>query len=411
MDLFHKPLSKILAPVTPADFATGIYGRQPLHIPNPTAADRFTSLFNWDSLNRLLNLSLSSEASPGLRIFKDQRNFIFKKAGENAGRILKHIRQGGTLILENIDKYDPTLATFLDALSDEIAAQTRINLYMSCPGKQGYPIHYDTHDFLILQVYGYKRWDIYPGTVPWPMFPPPTFQSPLDEILPAYDPPPEESRIQQVLLAPGDVLYVPKGYWHKALAEDAPSLHLTLGMYLKTGVDFMQWLVTQMQEIPEFRQPFPFITKEALPEQASGPSPYEPRIDQLKAGLAALISDPLLAVKFHQASYSTLQRRQAFFLPQQYAADKGELVPWQHFRVVSLPHYLVQQPDGLVELIYAHEKLTFAAPAHALLRYMLTRESFSRADLEARFSAFAWNDILDVLLPLVQDGIIEPVNR
>lgn len=406
MTLFHHPLRQLLSPLSPAEFGREVFGRQPWHLPGD--AQRFEELFDWEALNQLLNLSLSSDASPSLRIFKDSRNFIFKKASENLQSILAHLRQGSTLILENIDKYDARLARFLDALSDELATETRINLYLSYPGTQGYPCHFDTHDFFILQIYGHKLWDVYPATIPAPLAPSPAFMSPGEPVGAEHRPPPESAKLMQIRLQPGDVLYVPKGFWHQALAEQEPSLHLTVGMYFKHGIDFLQWLVNELRELPAFRQPLPFVTKQDLPAAASEASPWQLQLGQLQQALGAFMAQPELIQRFHQAGFTAMPRRQAFFLPHQYAVSVAELSKWQSFRVISQPHYLFSRAEGLLELSYARQKLSFAPAARELLAFMLARESFTRIELTSRFSAFDWQDILQVLLPLVQDGLIVP---
>ncbi len=53
-------------------------------------------------------------------------------------------------------KGDTKAKAFADALSDELSSRVMINLYLSSPGVAGFPRHYDTHDFFILQIAGYK---------------------------------------------------------------------------------------------------------------------------------------------------------------------------------------------------------------------------------------------------------------
>lgn len=406
MNLFQQPLTELLSPIEPDAFAHDVYGRRPLHLPGP--ATRFDALFGWDDLNRLLNLSLSSETSPGLRIFRGGRNFVYKRATENLQGILTQLRQGSTLILENIDKFDARLGRFLDALSDEIGAETRINLYLSYPGTQGYPLHYDTHDFFILQISGRKRWEVYPCTSPAPLQPSPAFLAPDEPVGPEHAPPPADSRLLEVELGPGDVLYVPKGFWHQALAEHEPAMHLTLGMYFKHGLDYLQWLLSELRESPAFRQPLPFVRKQDLPASVQAPSPWQPRIQQLHATFGQLLSDPRLLARFHQASYAGLPRRQAFSLPHQYLNTPAELLHCIAFRKVNIPHYLQQQADGQLELTIARQQLRFAPAARELLAFVLERPAFSRDELLAAFGEFQWAELLEVMLPLVQDGLLIP---
>ena len=43
------------------------------------------------------------------------------------------------------------------------------------------------------------------------------------------------------VLEAGDLLYVPRGWWHHVLPEEGPSLHLSIGTYAPTVHDYLSW--------------------------------------------------------------------------------------------------------------------------------------------------------------------------
>ena len=68
-------------------------------------------------------------------------------------------------------------------------------------------------------------------------------------------------------LREGDVLYVPRGWWHAAFPMDEPSLHLTVGLWNRTGLDYLQWLGNRLTASELFRQDLPrFAEPEARRE-------------------------------------------------------------------------------------------------------------------------------------------------
>ena len=398
----QKPFRQLISPIAPETFLSEVFGQRFLHIPHPQDRSRFTELFSWASLNQLLNLS--SDATAGIRIARDQMNYLIKKDSHTLGDILENLRLGGTLILEGIDRHDVTLAAFLDALSDELATQARINLYLSYPGMPGYPLHYDSHDFFILQIQGQKRWQIFPETVNSPLRESGQFAQTAQTA-----PKPTGPMLAELLMQPGDVLYLPKGYWHQALAEGSePSLHLTLGLYVSTGLDLFQWLLNTLREQALFRRSFPLTLKQDLPAKAADPSPFAGHFQALSAELKRLLADPDLLHSFHQESVAGLSRRQAFSLPHHYLRSSLELDRFLQFKVRQVPHYLLERDSQLLELVYPKEKLKFSVAARGLLTDILSRTEFSRQQLLAAHPEFSWEAILEVLLPLVQDGIVVP---
>jgi hypothetical protein len=90
---------------------------------------------------------------------------------------------------------------------------------------QGFAPHYDDVDVFILQVSGYKRWRAYAprGWHALPRFSSGNFNESQADL---------GRKILDHVLAPGDILYLPRGTIHQAEAlEDEHSLHLTLSSH------------------------------------------------------------------------------------------------------------------------------------------------------------------------------------
>lgn len=391
----YQPLAKLVQPLSIEAFLTQIAQRQPWYFEG--TPERFCELFGWQSLNQILNLYPENTS---IRLFQGQMNYYHKKQTEQLGKLLEQLREGATLILEYVDRSDARLAAFADALSDQLGVQTGINLYASAPGQLGFPAHYDTHDFFILQIAGYKRWSIYPETL----------QSPMTSSA-EQTPPPESTKLSERLLSPGDVLYVPRGFWHQALAEREHSVHLTVGLYFNTGIDFFNWLISELKQKVSFRRSLPLLDKHSLPQHSEQPSPFRGHLEALQAELAEFLADPQLLRRFHQDNYACLPRRTAFALPFQYFATAQQLLALEHFEVRSVPYYLCQIDALTLELVYPKSKLNFRPAARPVLDFVLQSQGFSRQDLSQRFGELSWQEMVHVLLPLVQDGIVVPQDQ
>ena len=104
------------------------------------------------------------------------------------------------------------------------------NAYFTPRGSQGLPVHHDTHDVFCLQVAGRKRWLVYE----------PALELPLrnQRYRPELGEPGEP--VLDLVLEPGDMLYMPRGWLHEALTSDEDSLHLTIGVSVYTWLDALR---------------------------------------------------------------------------------------------------------------------------------------------------------------------------
>jgi ribosomal protein L16 Arg81 hydroxylase len=309
-------LSEILYPVTEEEFFSNIYQQKALGIPG--AADRFKALFSWEAAAEVMNNSIFPH--PTIKMNRQGRPVKFTHPNQLVGEM----REGTTLILDNADSYAPELARFCDQLSYEYLTPVRTNAYMSFPGIQAFDNHYDTHDFFILQVEGSKRWHIYDRTV----------ESPLYYAKSHGINPPDSPPVLETTLSKGDVLYVPKGFWHYAVTTDTPSLHLTLAIFVRTGIDFLNWLVDDLREDVLFRREFPLI-RNASTNNSSGEHLYASSIGRITERLKEVFADQTLGNRFEEYMAAHLTHRRRFHFPADFA-DASAFSETANFRRIGV---------------------------------------------------------------------------
>src|SRR5690606_20470296 len=113
----------------------------------------------------------------------------------------------------------------------------QVNLYASWTSQEGFGLHWDDHDVIVVQIAGTKRRRLYGPTRSHP---------PYRDV--AQPQPPRGDAIEELVLSPGDVLYVPRGHWHQVTAFDGGhSLHLTCGLQTITGADLIGYLADQLR--------------------------------------------------------------------------------------------------------------------------------------------------------------------
>ncbi len=138
-------------------------------------------------------------------------------------RLAKLFGGGATIIVNNLDQLAPDVRGLLAKLECELGIHVQANLYMTPGGgAQGFAAHYDSHDVILVQCVGAKHWRLYDSPSGLPM---------RGE---RFDAKATKAGAQtaELLLQPGDVLYIPRGLMHDAVAVgDQPSIHVTVGFH------------------------------------------------------------------------------------------------------------------------------------------------------------------------------------
>ncbi|NJM71566.1 MAG: transcription factor jumonji jmjC domain-containing protein [Scytonema sp. RU_4_4] len=238
-----KTLQQLLAPYPADQFFAEYWTQKAIHI-SADHSQKFQTFFSWGDLNDLLNYHKLTP--PDLRFSMDGKLLLETPAPRDWS---DRLRQGATLIVNAVHHRVPTVAELAANLRYDIGYETHVNLYCSPAQYQGFECHYDTHDVLILQIDGEKKWFVYRETV---LYPTPNMSS-------ANQPKPEEPPYLECVLKAGDLLYIPRGHWHYAVACEQPSLHLTVGIESQTGLNWLAWLIRDLETNPNWRQTLPVV--------------------------------------------------------------------------------------------------------------------------------------------------------
>lgn len=251
-------------PFTSEEFFNNVCGRRPLHVPGPP--QKFENLFSWSEFNRLLNMSkLWSDRS--MKLVLDGRDVPpasysvngMTREGNRAllpevPKVEALLRRGATLILDLVETLSPGIAAVSRALTAGTGSVVVCNAYCSFKAHQGFLAHYDTTDVFALHIEGSKVWRLYEGVAKNPVDVPGYNFSSLstEERLSARG-----KLAMEVEMTPGDLLYLPRGQYHEALASSDASLHLSFGANRATGLDVVSLLSRWIVDDPRFRESLP----------------------------------------------------------------------------------------------------------------------------------------------------------
>lgn len=208
----------------------------------------FGDLMTWELLSEALLTHRFDY--PRLRLVKEGRTlppdeFMEAQAtrrGEylrrqNASAVEGLMRAGAMLHLAAADELSPRLS-YLAASAESVFGSTCfVNIHAGLHNSRGFDTHWDGHEVCVLQVQGRKHWRVLGITEKAPLAVPP-----------AQKGSPPEDLLWEGALEAGDLLYLPRGCWHSAVALDGPTLHLSLGWENPNGADFLRWLVANRRE-------------------------------------------------------------------------------------------------------------------------------------------------------------------
>jgi ribosomal protein L16 Arg81 hydroxylase len=378
-----KSLANLLKPYSVEEFLKHNWTSKAVFIPGE-GQRKFCDLFSWEKLTYLLNFH--EIKYPDLRLALDEKVLDEK---ENAN-LTKLCQQGATLIINGVHKLIPEITTFTSEIKYDLGYGVQANAYCSWPGRQGFSSHYDTHEVFILQVDGRKQWYVFPDTIKYP----------LPEQKSASLQPPEGEPYLSCMLNPGDVLYIPRGHWHYAIALDQPSLHLTLGVHCKTGIDFLEWLVGELRQKEEWRRSLPLRVETTS---------INPHIDTLTQDLHQYISGRTIADEYNNYLDSLGKPIARYSLPYQAgfnifphgAKTKFKSAKFQRVRTSELS-------DGSgYKIIVSGKEVSLKGVPRSLIDKLFTGEPFTGQDVMNWLPDFDWEiDIVPLLSRLVVEGII-----
>ena len=157
-------------------------------------------------------------------------------------------------------EHNDKIHTLLSILESEFGCMIGSNAYLTPLNSQGFAPHYDDVDVFILQLEGYKRWRVYAPFSKKETLPRESSRDYTETEV-------EENMVggreeMDVVLGPGDVLYLPRGWIHQAETvarpasvpkmdgvKDDHSLHLTVSaMQNWCWADFLEMLMPEAME-------------------------------------------------------------------------------------------------------------------------------------------------------------------
>ena len=263
-------LADLLAPVSLSEFLEGFRAGTRLHISasDPTRAE---TLLSWQDIDTLLS---GHGLDENVAIWRDSmlvpRDFYTSNGGKRLKVRAFHdlLAQGVSIIVDGVHHTIPQIRQLAAAVEREMGIPTQVNAYISFSKGSAFKPHWDIFDILAVQVHGRKRWRFWKAVVPHPV-----------EYADSGSIDASAVPDQEIDLAPGDVLFIPRGDPHVAALSAGCSVHLTIGLLSETGIDFLKHIHKQAARDPLLRANLPRHVSEE--EESAHEAALKRRLHQL----------------------------------------------------------------------------------------------------------------------------------
>lgn len=281
-----RTLAELLHPITPEQFRADYDDRKPLHIPAAPGTVK-QDLLRWDGFNTLLDqasiwtpqslkLVFNGDPIPATQYCAEVKTPAGPALRPSPSRIQPLLAKGASLIADGVEALTPEIATLSTALSSHFAGLVGANIYCSFGGVQAFNTHFDLHHVFAVQVEGEKTWRLYQNRADQPIDFPTDGPDARQWFARTRGP-----LMQEVLMRPGDVLYLPRGWYHDALTPSGSSLHVTFSVTPLYGRIMFGLLEAAALQDPAFRTWL-------RPATEDGGRPLKAQLRDLGRRLAAL---------------------------------------------------------------------------------------------------------------------------
>lgn len=323
--------------------------------------------------NKLLDLVMRrSVSTPQFRVFQGGAelhpgryvNVSVTRRGQaipmaDMRRVGELLREGCTMVLDETDFFDPTMEATCRALQWWAHELVQVNAYLTTQDASGFKLHWDDHDVLIVQLAGQKSWEVRGASRTAPMY---RDSAPNAE--------PSEEIVWRGTMSPGDVMHIPRGFWHQATRDDRGegySLHATFGIVRRAGVNWLAWLADQSRAKEQFRRDL---------GRWNTTGQWEKQQAALVEAVAALAVELTPQDFLDTREYERLAVRH---IPSTgLSGEPGAVVCVTDFEPV------MRQGEGVVHVLAAGKRITFADRARPALDELLSGHPVDIAETAVR---------------------------
>ena len=359
--------AEFIAPMPADTFVADYLGRRPVQI---RGASPRSKLLSTPRLQELLsvrphwtadNLKLILNSRPVLgEHYVDEAHADRPKLADPR-KVQLFLNMGASLVGDHVEEIDSSVRQAAAMLSEQFAATTGANVYCSFEGIRAFASHCDLHEVFAVQLEGEKTWQIYENRADAPVeaLEGPDAQATIDRA--------KGPVMMTVQMQPGDLLYIPRGYFHDALASTSASLHLTFGVAPLNGRYLFRLLEQEAIKSPKFRS--------YLPDGRGDRTQLRAHLDELAEAIGGMMRSPLFE--------TLLSNRQRALVMREHPVDLHDRRNLDYYAATGQRAQVDWRPEGA---FLRHQR--GEEPLGAIgepIEWALEQQAFSREQLQTRY--------------------------
>jgi ribosomal protein L16 Arg81 hydroxylase len=367
------------------DFRDTYFERQPHHFQRALIGRPFT----WSSIDQLLHVL--DPSAPTIRMFHHgqlpEHSYTdeFVEVGKprrrlNKSKFYEYMRGGATLQINWLERHSIEAKRLCLEVGRFAGAQTSGNAYMSFSGDGTFGKHWDTHDVFAIQLIGRKCWRVFPPTLPLPL----TYQT-HDRT--GHQCPAEPAL--EVTMEEGDVLYLPRGWWHHVIPLQVGSFHFSVGCYTPTLFDYVVQTSAK------------YLEQQVGARRSFSPDDYRQTVAEMIESLKAVLTDQANAAGFERDFVSRERMNSEFNLafldsPAPELADTA---------LLSLATFSAPKLEG-GKLVVNGAQVSLESLSRAIVAALASRGSLTVGELYTRIENVPPDAVRRAVLDLARSDIV-----
>jgi ribosomal protein L16 Arg81 hydroxylase len=231
----------LIAPITSDDFLARYWNKAPLC---KRSADRtaYHALFRVEQIDDLLQAAAGNASefdyyAAGSAVA--QADYTAEGNYVQLNRLLGLYAKGGTIHVSNIQKYVRSLGSFCRRAQNEFLVDCEADFWLTRANEFKPYLHFDRYDIFILQIHGRKRWRLFE---PLPI--------PDNRVGAALAWEEVGEPIIDVVIEPGDLIYIPPHTPHVVTTQDEHSVHVGIGLHPLTWRQVLDVALDESRDRP-----------------------------------------------------------------------------------------------------------------------------------------------------------------
>ena len=254
--------SNFIAPLDAETFLERYFDREPLHLAAGGGETGRSALASTAAFLEWLEL-VPQWQSGRLKMIMDSRpvgteHYCVTREGAE-GPVFRPDRAlveammtlGASAVADGVEDISSSIRQCCAMLGRQFGAKSGANLYVSQAGVQAFASHCDPHEVFAIQCEGTKTWRIYANRADTPVTA--TLLSDQSAIDRTKGP-----VMMEITMRPGDLLYIPRGFYHDAVASGGHSMHLTFAvqpLYGLSAIELMRELALESRVVRRYMPP------------------------------------------------------------------------------------------------------------------------------------------------------------